>query len=66
MRLVGTSTDRIVKEARKLVHDPIARASMARRCFPYGDGRAAPRIAAVVADWLEKKSDMPLRGAATQ
>ena len=52
MRLVGTSTDRIVKEVRSVLSDPIARASMARRAFPYGDGSAAPRVAAIIEQWL--------------
>ena len=53
MRLVGTSADRIVREARRLLSDPAAYAAMARKALPYGDGRAAPRIAAIVAQWLD-------------
>ena len=55
-RLVGTSTERIVREARALLADPQALAAMRRRSFPYGDGHAAERIAALVADWLERPS----------
>lgn len=51
--LVGTDPLRIVAEVRRLLSDPIALAAMGRRGFPYGDGRAATRIAAVVAEWLE-------------
>jgi UDP-N-acetylglucosamine 2-epimerase (non-hydrolysing) len=51
-RLVGTSAERIVEEARRLLHDPVARADMSRRCFPYGDGRAGPRIADVIMEWI--------------
>jgi UDP-N-acetylglucosamine 2-epimerase len=29
---------------------------MSRRSFPYGDGRAGPRIAAIVEEWLEKRT----------
>lgn len=51
-RLVGTSTERIVGEARTLLRDPLVRAAMSRRALPYGDGRAAPRIAAIIREWL--------------
>jgi UDP-N-acetylglucosamine 2-epimerase (non-hydrolysing) len=53
MLLVGTDTDRIVGETIRLLSDAAAYAAMARPAFPYGDGRAAPRIAAVIADWLK-------------
>ena len=53
MLLVGTDTDRIVSETIRLLSDAAAYAAMARPAFPYGDGRAAPRIAAVIADWLK-------------
>jgi UDP-N-acetylglucosamine 2-epimerase (non-hydrolysing) len=52
MRLVGTETTAIVTEARRLLNDPLAYAAMSRPAFPYGDGRAAPRIAEIIADWL--------------
>lgn len=51
-RLVGTSAERIVGEARRLLSDPVERASMMRRSFPFGDGRAGPRIAAIIEQWL--------------
>ena len=47
-RLVGTSTDSIASEARKLLGDPVTLAAMQQPAFPYGDGRAAPRIAAII------------------
>jgi len=53
-RLVGTDADRIVSEARRLLDDPSERAAMSRRVYPFGDGRAAPRIAAIIATWLEQ------------
>jgi UDP-N-acetylglucosamine 2-epimerase (non-hydrolysing) len=61
-RLVGTSAERIVRETRRLLDNPGELASMARRCFPFGDGRAGPRIAAIVEDWLERRVnvDQPL------
>ena len=55
-RLVGTETANIVAEARRLLDDPALRAAMSRRVFPFGDGRAAGRIAAIIADWLEQRS----------
>jgi UDP-N-acetylglucosamine 2-epimerase (non-hydrolysing) len=54
-RLVGTSTERIVAEASRLLDDPIERAAMSRRAFPFGDGRAGPRIAAIIEEWLERR-----------
>ena len=57
-RLVGTSTDRIVGEVERLLRDPTALAAMSRRAFPYGDGKSAPRIAAIIEDWLQGKSDV--------
>jgi UDP-N-acetylglucosamine 2-epimerase (hydrolysing) len=43
-RLIGTSSDRIVKEAELLLCDEHEYASMARSISPYGDGHAAQRI----------------------
>jgi UDP-N-acetylglucosamine 2-epimerase (non-hydrolysing) len=44
VRLVGTDTQRIVTEARRLLDDPAAYAAMAHAENPYGDGQAAGRI----------------------
>jgi UDP-N-acetylglucosamine 2-epimerase len=44
-RLVGTDIDRIVSEAKALLTDPASYHAMARAISPYGDGRAAARIA---------------------
>jgi UDP-N-acetylglucosamine 2-epimerase (non-hydrolysing) len=54
MRLVGTSTAAIVAEARHLLTDPVAYAAMSRPAFPYGDGRAATRIATIIGEWLDR------------
>ena len=54
-RLVGTGTERIIEEVRRLLANPLALASMARRSLPYGDGRAAPRIAEIVEEWLDRR-----------
>jgi UDP-N-acetylglucosamine 2-epimerase (non-hydrolysing) len=47
-RLVGTRAQRIVSEACLLLENPAARARMARAHSPYGDGRAAERIAEII------------------
>jgi UDP-N-acetylglucosamine 2-epimerase (non-hydrolysing) len=47
-RVVGTSVERIVSEARRLLTDPAAYDAMARAVNPYGDGHAAERIAAAL------------------
>ncbi len=51
-RLVGTGAEQIAREARKVLDDPITRAAMSQRVYPFGDGQAAGRIAAIIADWL--------------
>src|SRR6185295_13427462 len=50
-RLVGCDRGRIVAEASRLLTDPRAYAAMAHAVNPYGDGRAAERIGAVLARW---------------
>lgn len=62
-RLVGTSAPRIIEEVERLLGDPAALAAMRRRSFPYGDGHAAPRMAAIIETWLE--SERALSGSAT-
>ena len=52
MILVGTDRARIVAEVQRLLADPPALAAMAHPAFPYGDGQAGPRIAAIVESWL--------------
>ena len=47
-RLVGTDRDRIAAEAGRLLHDPAAYHAMARAGSPFGDGKAAQRIADIV------------------
>ncbi|EPR12685.1 hypothetical protein M527_01160 [Sphingobium indicum IP26] len=49
VRLVGTDPERIVSEAMRLLLDELAYEKMARSINPYGDGRAAERIAAILA-----------------
>jgi len=54
VRLVGTSTDSIVRAAVRLLDDPTELARMSRPSFPYGDGRAGQRIAGIIDAWLIK------------
>ncbi len=62
MRLVGTDRAQIVDAVRNLLGDPAALAAMSARCLPYGDGRAAYRIAAAIEDWLAaRRADLPVR-----
>ena len=51
VRLVGTDTQRIITETRRLLDDPPAHASMARAVNPYGDGHAAERIVKAILDY---------------
>lgn len=44
LKLVGTDTERIFQEAKRLLDDPQAYAAMAGAKNPYGDGYAAQRI----------------------
>jgi UDP-N-acetylglucosamine 2-epimerase (non-hydrolysing) len=53
VRLVGTDADAIVAQASQLLDDSDAHARMARAHNPYGDGKAAGRIAGLVRDWLQ-------------
>ena len=46
--LVGTSRERIVAEANRLLNDGAHYARMAQAMNPYGDGLAAKRIRAVI------------------
>lgn len=52
-RLVGTSRRRIVDEVRQLLEDRGAYEAMAIGKNPYGDGRAAERIASVMAGEIQ-------------
>ena len=44
LKLVGTKTETIIREARRLLDDPSAYAEMAKAANPFGDGHAAERI----------------------
>jgi UDP-N-acetylglucosamine 2-epimerase (non-hydrolysing) len=44
VRLVGTNTQDILSETRRLLDNPQEHAAMAHAVNPYGDGKAAERI----------------------
>ena len=52
-RIVGTSRERIVEEASALLTNRELYRSMSEAESPYGDGRAASRIAQALQRWLE-------------
>ena len=58
-RLVGTDPHRIVTETARLLDDPHAHAAMAQAHSPFGDGHAAPRIAALVARITRDEPGIP-------
>lgn len=55
VRLVGAKAERIVAESLRLLEDDEAYAAMARGANPYGDGKAAARIAAATAQFLRAR-----------
>lgn len=52
-KIVGTSREVIVAEASRLLSSKFAYQTMAAGECPYGDGRAAARIATALSRWLE-------------
>ena len=48
VKLVGTDTDTITREANRLLDDAAAYAAMAQAHNPYGDGKTAARIAEIL------------------
>jgi UDP-N-acetylglucosamine 2-epimerase (non-hydrolysing) len=59
MRLVGCRTGDIVAAVEELRSSPATRAAMSKRAFPYGDGHAGERIAAIVDAWVAERSQSP-------
>ena len=55
IELVGTGRDRIASAVRRLLADPRRLARMSRPTFPYGDGRASERIAAIITNRAERE-----------
>lgn len=54
--LVGTDTDRIVKQSCLLLDDEAHFERMSRVHSPYGDGHASERIATRLCEWLSQRS----------
>jgi UDP-N-acetylglucosamine 2-epimerase (non-hydrolysing) len=50
--LVGNNRAEIVHQVRRLLEDSNAYRDMAAPALPFGDGKAAPRIAALCEEWL--------------
>jgi UDP-N-acetylglucosamine 2-epimerase len=66
LELVGTDAGAIFTAAASLLADPERLARLSVPTFPFGDGRAAPRVAAIVARWFDARERRPfmLRPAA--
>lgn len=62
--LVGTDPDTIVATVRDLLGDPARYARMATPSFPFGDGKAGPRIADAIVEWLKERGAEVGEGAA--
>ena len=54
VRLVGTDSERIYTETRRLLDDPAAHAAMAHQVNPYGDGHAAGHIVQALLDYEKR------------
>jgi UDP-N-acetylglucosamine 2-epimerase (non-hydrolysing) len=50
--LVGTEEEAIVSAVTRLMSDPGRYEAMSRPSLVFGDGKAAPRIAVAIEDWL--------------
>ena len=59
VKLVGTDRDRIVAEAKNLVDQNAAYAAMANAVNPYGDGNAASRAIAAIAELVNVGQRLP-------
>lgn len=57
VKLVGTLTERIIKETSQLLDDPEAYRQMARMYTPFGDGHASERIAERLQRWFEEREN---------
>ena len=59
VKLVGTSREAILGETLRLIEDSTAYAQMANAINPYGDGHAAPRCVAAIAQLLGVGERLP-------
>lgn len=57
VKLVGADEEAIVRESQRLLDDPAVWHAMARGVSPYGDGRAAERIVAHLAEHLVEREN---------
>lgn len=53
--LVGTASGSILAAVREFAAEGSALAAKTRPAFPFGDGEAAPRIARIAIDWLDRR-----------
>ena len=54
LKLVGTDTSNILREAQRLLDDPSAHAEMAKAVNPFGDGHAAERIVEAITTFPDR------------
>jgi UDP-N-acetylglucosamine 2-epimerase (non-hydrolysing) len=54
LKLVGTRTGDILREAQRLLDDPSAHATMAKATNPFGDGHAAERIVKAIEEYAAR------------
>lgn len=59
VKLVGTNRELIVAEAKLLLNDEVAHASMANAVNPYGDGHGAKRAVAAIAELIGVGNRIP-------
>jgi len=55
LELVGTDPARILEAVASLLENPNKLTRMSRPCLAFGDGKAAPRIASAIEDWLARR-----------
>ncbi|MBV9932630.1 MAG: UDP-N-acetylglucosamine 2-epimerase, partial [Alphaproteobacteria bacterium] len=55
VELVGSDPEAIVEAVAALLGDPDRLARMSRPAFPFGDGRAAERIALALEAWFARR-----------
>lgn len=59
MALIGTDPQRIAAAVRRLLQQPQALQRMKQPAFPFGEGDAARRIAAIIDRWLSARPALP-------
>ncbi|MEZ5086381.1 MAG: UDP-N-acetylglucosamine 2-epimerase (non-hydrolyzing) [Tessaracoccus sp.] len=59
VKLIGTERERIVAETARLIDDPAAYAEMSHAVNPYGDGKAAERCVAAIAELMGVGERLP-------